>query len=173
MAAQLTFVGPDSQSIISTLDARGNKIPVFRFSKQSSKPQVRLDKILPNNLLQPLGTAALSSLSGSIRLSLHNREIKMELKSESLQSNHVFDGPFGELRWKADKWGKGIECVDKAGVTLAHFDWWKMQGPMLNIFVQADTFLVELIVLGAIAKMVDDNKGLKLVGEILGAGVGA
>jgi hypothetical protein len=169
MAAQLTFAGPDSQSVISTVDARGNKIPVFRFSKQSSKPQVRLDKILPNNLLQPLGAASLSSLSGSITLSLHNREIKMKLKSESLQTNHVFDGPFGELRWTTDKWGKGINCVDKAGVKLAHFDWWKMQGPVLNIFVQADAFLVELIVLGAMAKMVDDGKGLELVGEILGA----
>ncbi len=149
-------------------------MPVFSVSNQSSKPQLRVARILPSNGLQPLGTAAVSSLTGSITISLHGHEIKMRVKSESMQSNHVFEGPHGEMRWKSDKWGKGIELVDAAGVKIAHYDWMKMRGePRLDIFVQSDPFLVELTVIGAVAKMYDDQKGWKMVGKLVEAVAGA
>ena len=172
--AALTLYGPDKQGIIYRHDSSNIKTPVFVVSTQSSKPQLRLARILPNGLHQPLGTAASSSFSGTTTIVLHGEELKMRLKSESLQYWNTVTLPDGqEMRWKSDKWGTGKDLEDSARVKVAHYGRCKLFGDArMEIFVPASDWLVEFIVVSATALSGEDRRGLEMAGNILGAVTG-
>ena len=170
-ATSLTLHGPDTNGLIHRLNPQTNTLtPLFAANIQSSKPQVALSRILPNNLRQPLGTASTSTFSGTTTFSIQNLTIRMEVKNKNLQPLQAFTLPglAGEWEWRSDKWGTGEDLMDGSGVRVAHAQWYR-QPMSVEIFVGVEDWMVEVIVLSALAVMAGDKKGLKIVGKVAGA----
>ncbi|KAI9163589.1 hypothetical protein HJFPF1_05207 [Paramyrothecium foliicola] len=174
----ITLVGPDKQGAISRLDpATGTKHPVIAANiTSSSKPQIKLARLRPNNLQEPFGTAACSSMSGSLRVNVQGLpEIKMEQSWEGMQYAKVFEAPMalggtgGKMQWKPAGWGNASELWDAQGVKVAKFKHLSLKDdPQLDVYVQANDALVDVMLLGGLGLLVEDKKSLKLMGDVVG-----
>ncbi|KEF55953.1 uncharacterized protein A1O9_07533 [Exophiala aquamarina CBS 119918] len=166
----LILYGPTGDGSLYTVDQANNRCVLFSSKVNESKPQLQMYRIVQGGLLQPLGTAAISSLSGSTVISIHGQEIKMKIKYESLTPTKSFTCPAGVMTWRSTSWGNGMELWDQAGVKLARYVYLKLSGdPKLEIFVPLNDMLLDLVVTAAVSLLVDDKKSLNIVAEVLGA----
>lgn len=166
----LVLFGPDKEGALYSLDMNGRRSVLFSSKVNKSKPQLQMYRIVQGGLLHPLGTAAFSSLSGTITIAIHGQEIKMKDISESLQYSKSFPSPVGEMKWKPTGWGNGMELWDSAGVLLARYKYLKLSGdPQLEIFVQLNDYLLDTVVTAAVSIFVDEQRGLKIVSKVFGA----
>lgn len=166
----LILYGPTDDGSLYTLDQANKRFVMFSSRVNKSKPQLQMYRIVQGGLLQPLGTAALSSLSGTTIISIHGQEIKMKFKYEGLTPTKTFPSPVGDMTWRATGWGNGMELWDQAGVKLARYVYLKFSGdPKLEIFVHLNDMLLDMVVTAAVSLLVEDKKGLKIVSEVLGA----
>lgn len=103
-----------------------------------------------------------------MRLSLPNLpELKLLQSYEGMQYNIYFDHPqYGRLTWRPTRNANGMELWDAQKTKLAWYKYYKSE-PELLVFVPVDPALLDLIVTAAIAIMVDDRKGLEMVGKIM------
>jgi len=94
----------------------------------------------------------------------------MKLKYESLTPTKSFPSPIGDLVWRASGWGNGMELWDQAGIKLARYIYLKFSGdPKLEMYVQLSDMHLDMVITAAVSLFVEDKKGLKIVGEVLGA----
>ncbi|KAH7303339.1 hypothetical protein B0I35DRAFT_415207 [Stachybotrys elegans] len=178
----ITLIGPDKHGIIARLDpATGTRHPVIAAQiNNSSKPQIKLARMLPNNLQQPFATASYSSLSGSLRVNVEGLpEIKLEQSWEGMQYAKEFKAPpelggtGGKMAWKPAGWGDVNELWDAQGTKVARFKSMRLKNdPQLDVFVQASDAFVDVVLLAALGLLVEGGKSLKFLGDMVGAVAG-
>ncbi|KAJ4298102.1 hypothetical protein N0V90_006001 [Kalmusia sp. IMI 367209] len=177
----LRFIGPDTRETMYLENAQGVRTPIFALNiNKHTKPSLSVYRIAPNGHQQPFFTSSTSSMSGTSRINIHNREIKMEISYEGMQLRREFHGPMGKLGWYPAGMGSDQKLKDRNGTVLAKFDTRIDSGsakePQLSILVQCDDYLTDLILATGLTVYMDAMKEKKQVSsaaEILGSVLGA
>ncbi|KAK5086982.1 hypothetical protein LTR05_004153 [Lithohypha guttulata] len=197
----LTFIGPSPQSsslssLFSSADVASTisiynvntntTMPIFSVhTSKHSKPNLVINRILPNNAEAPFATATLSSMSGNIAISLYSRtgqEIPITMESDwASASSRTFQSSMGNFRWKHQDSELGYKMVTDDQERRKLATWQEMSGsgsttgyPRLEFYVQpASDEFVEMVLATGLAAMKADEKEAKQVGKIFEALAGA
>ncbi|KAK5099956.1 hypothetical protein LTS08_005671 [Lithohypha guttulata] len=186
----LTFIGPSpSSSSLSSLFSSANTastisiynadtnttIPVFTvYTSKHTKPNLVINRILPNNAEAPFATGTFSSMSG--------QEIPITMESDwASASSRTFQSSMGNFRWKHQDSGLGYKMVTDDQERRKLATWQEMSGsgsttgyPRLEFYVQpASDEFVEMVLATGLAAMKADEKEAKQVGNIFEALAGA
>ena len=168
-----SFIGPDPQGTIFFQSPQGTLQPMFSVQNSKSKPHVTMHRILPNGHMAPFSTATISSMSGSIKVSIEGQpEIKMELSYTQGTPDHEFRSPMGhKFRWKYGGWGDIRELYDDSNKNLVATYKASGHSSRLDILVQDTNQFVDMIVALSVSVYMNDRKDdkqLKVMGKIVG-----
>lgn len=168
--SSLRFCGPDSHNHFTATDLNGQLLAQFVVANGS------IWRLSQN--AQQICTYKRSSLSGTLTLQLHGREIKIKESWEGMRHGKDIKTPMGMWKWRPGS-GSCEELTDGHGVLLARG---KLPGTLskktypLDVFVPGDAFTLDLI-LATWVGMLDcqdaEGEGAEAVAEVVGAILGA
>lgn len=166
--AQLSFIydanyGPNSRPVWSIINNKAGNPDVLIYQGESH----------PNNVF---GDSKISSLSGSATLSLRGIPVKLK-KSSMSDSYSVETQQHGKMKWKPNPMtGSGLQLHDSSGMLVAKFQspGFASSGPkQLLVFVPADEFMMDLIVLSGMTIKLLKRQENEAAGEIIQAVAGS
>lgn len=163
----LTFYGPDSRNHFTAVDPNGQSLAQFSVANNA------IWRLSQHNA-QQICTYKLSSLSGTLTLQLHGREIKVKQSWEGMRYGKDVKTTTGTWKWRPGS-RSCEELTDERGVLLARG---KLPGTLnkktypLEVFVPGDEFTLDLI-LASWVGMLDCQDAEEKVNEAVGEAVGA
>jgi hypothetical protein len=141
-------------------------------TSKHSKPNVSITRVSPSGHPEPqaFATAAFSSLSGSITMSIQNQaELKLSGDMESMSGARKFVHPqYGNLKWGYDSMMSAQELRDVQGQVLARVKNDGFSSPTLEILVNGGDAFVEMVVATGVACVKAEEKEVKDVLKVLG-----
>ncbi|KAH8803621.1 hypothetical protein F5884DRAFT_904119 [Xylogone sp. PMI_703] len=177
-----TFVFDDEAEVLFSLATNGQRIPLHKIkSSKKSKPNLTVARIPQNaasNLMPAIIATSTSrswSLSGSIDISLHGRNIKMKKDPMSTSQTYSFSyPPLGNFKWKSDMWlGSSFKLFDAAGQLLARHksnsSWKGKSEQTIELYVIGQDEFIDMVVVTALAVAKRQEKDTEEVEEVVDA----
>ncbi len=166
---------PAQLAFIHAAGAPENSEPLWSvLNNKAGNPDILIYKgsSHPHNVF---GDGSLSSLSGSATLSM--RGVPIKVKASSLGEGYSVESQqLGKMKWKPNPMtGTGLQLHDSSGTVIAKI---KSSGlgigpKSLVVYVQADEFLMDLIVFTAMAvktiKRTEDETAAEVIQAVAGA----